>query len=218
MYMANIPLFTSTGAPVSKSLSASDAVFATTVSIPLVHQVFVALLANAREPWAHSKNRGEVRGGGKKPWKQKGTGRARHGSIRSPIWVGGGVAFGPLKERNYSQKINKKMGTAATRMCLTDKLAQSALCAVESFPETGKTKDVVALGSEIAKHMPLAKKSTLVVVEKKTAAVVRSFANMPRVTLVRASDVNAADLLNHQCVLADAAAIAALDARLSSRA
>jgi large subunit ribosomal protein L4 len=79
----------------------------------LVKQVLEAQLANRREPWAHTKTRGEVSGGGRKPWRQKGTGKARHGSTRSPIWVGGGVAHGPRNDRDYSQKVNKKMKRAA---------------------------------------------------------------------------------------------------------
>src|SRR6185436_10884964 len=79
----------------------------------LVQQVLLAQRANARRPWAHAKDRSEVRGGGKKPWRQKGTGRARHGSIRSPLWIGGGKAHGPRKDRDYSQKINKKMKRGA---------------------------------------------------------------------------------------------------------
>ncbi len=104
-----------------KQVELNDAVFNVPVKSSVVHEVFVAQRNNAREPWADTKKRGEVRGGGKKPWQQKGTGRARHGSIRSPIWKGGGVTFGPLSIRNYTTKINKKTRRLATRMCLSDK-------------------------------------------------------------------------------------------------
>ena len=87
----------------------------------LVHQALLAQLANRRNPWAHAKGRGEVRGGGRKPWRQKGTGRARHGSIRSPLWVGGGKAHGPIKSRDYSQKLNKKMRRLAILSVLSKK-------------------------------------------------------------------------------------------------
>ena len=90
----------------------------------LVHRVLMAQAANRRSPWAHAKGRGEVRGGGVKPWKQKHTGRARHGSIRSPIWKGGGVSHGPKKDRDYSQKVNKKMAKAAVFSVLSKKLAR----------------------------------------------------------------------------------------------
>ncbi len=95
------------------SVDLPDTVFGVRYNAALVKQVIDAQLANRRSPWAHTKTRGEVSGGGKKPWRQKGTGRARHGSTRSPIWVGGGVAHGPRNDRDYSQKVNKKMKQAA---------------------------------------------------------------------------------------------------------
>ena len=104
----------------------------------LVHQVMVSQLANRRSPWAHAKGRGEVRGGGKKPWKQKHTGRARHGSIRSPIWKGGGASHGPVKERSFAVKINKKMLRAALSTVLSKRLRDGELKVVEAFPATGK--------------------------------------------------------------------------------
>ena len=102
--MAKISVYNQEGKTL-ESIEVLDAVFGVTPKTSVVHQVYVALLANLRRPWAHTKDRGDVSGGGKKPWKQKGTGRARHGSIRSPIWKGGGVTFGPLSVRNYKQKI-----------------------------------------------------------------------------------------------------------------
>ena len=99
----------------------------------LVHQVVRAMQANARGPVAHTKDRGEVRGGGKKPWKQKGTGRARHGSIRSPIWKGGGATHGPRKERDYTQKINKKMKTKALFTLLSRKWRDGEVVLVENL-------------------------------------------------------------------------------------
>src|SRR3989338_7273411 len=92
-----------------KEMDLNPAVFEVAMNNDLVHQAVVAQAANKRKPLAHTKDKGEVRGGGKKPWKQKGTGRARHGSSRSPLWIGGGVTFGPTNERNFSKKINKKM-------------------------------------------------------------------------------------------------------------
>ena len=106
----------------TKELALNPAVFGVAVKESVVHQVMVAQMANSRVAIAHTKTRAEVRGGGRKPWKQKGTGRARHGSTRSPIWVGGGVTFGPRSDRNFSQKVNKKMKTKALFMCLSDKV------------------------------------------------------------------------------------------------
>ncbi len=120
----------------------SDRVFNVEWNADLVHQALVAQLANRREPLAHTKGRGEVRGGGKKPWKQKGTGRARHGSIRSPIWKGGGVTFGPNKDRNFSKKINAKMNRLAIFAVLSKKVEENRLKVFESFGAVAdKTKD-----------------------------------------------------------------------------
>src|SRR5581483_12233223 len=99
-----------------------DAVFGARWNAAVVKQVLDAQLANRRRPWAHTKDRSDVQGGGKKPWRQKGTGRARHGSIRSPLWVGGGVSHGPRNERDYSQKVNKKMKRAALFVALSRKM------------------------------------------------------------------------------------------------
>src|SRR5262249_12450273 len=107
----------------------------------LVKQVLDAQVANGHEPWAHTKNRSEVRGGGRKPWRQKGTGRARHGSNRSPIWVGGGKAHGPRKDRDYSQKVNKKMKRLALFVTLSKKAKDGELKIFENLAiESPKTK------------------------------------------------------------------------------
>jgi len=119
-----------------------ERIFGTKWNADLVHQALVAQLANRREPLAHTKGRGEVRGGGKKPWKQKGTGRARHGSIRSPIWKGGGVTFGPNKDRNFSKKINAKMNRLAIFSVLSRKVKDNSLKVFENFGAVAdKTKD-----------------------------------------------------------------------------
>jgi large subunit ribosomal protein L4 len=109
----------------------------------LVKQVYDGERANARRPWAHAKGRGEVRGGGRKPWRQKHLGRARHGSIRSPIWVGGGVTHGPLKERDYSVKINKKMRRGALLSLLSRKLKDKELVMLDKLSVSKlKTKEM----------------------------------------------------------------------------
>ena len=135
-----ISLYNQKGETIGK-VKLNPEVFGVKVKSSVVHQVVEAMLANAREAWAHTKTKGEVRGGGRKPWKQKGTGRARHGSIRSPLWVGGGVTFGPRNERNYKKKINKKMKTKDLFMCLSDKVASSQLIVLEDVSlEAPKTK------------------------------------------------------------------------------
>lgn len=179
-------------------LEISDAIFNTQVKPAVVHEVYVAQMNNQREPWADTKNRGEVSGGGKKPWRQKGTGRARHGSIRSPIWKGGGVAFGPLSIRNYQTKINKKTRQAALRMCLSDKIKHQALFVVEHFNFTEpKTKILMTF----LKKLPVGSKSVLILTEKNNPLVRRMVQNVPKVTAEIAPQVNVMDLVNKQLVV-----------------
>ena len=122
--------------------SLPEEIFGGDVNVPLMHQVVTAQLAEARSGTASTKTRSEVRGGGQKPWRQKGTGRARHGSTRSPIWVGGGVVFGP-KPRDHSVKVNKKMRAAALRSALADKAADGRIFVIDGFTDT-KTKAAAA--------------------------------------------------------------------------
>jgi large subunit ribosomal protein L4 len=110
-----------------------EGVFETPWNADLVHQVVVSMMSNARTPVAHTKDRSEVRGGGKKPWQQKGLGRARHGSIRSPIWVGGGVAHGPRNDKNFARKINRKMKAKALYAILTRKLKDGEILFVDTL-------------------------------------------------------------------------------------
>ncbi|HEY9586300.1 MAG TPA: 50S ribosomal protein L4 [Candidatus Paceibacterota bacterium] len=126
-------------------------VFGAKANADLIHQVVVSQTSSARSPIAHTKTRGEVRGGGKKPWQQKGTGRARHGSIRSPIWVGGGVAHGPRNDKNYLRKVNRKMKAAALANVLSGKAKSNEIILVENFALAGKTRDGVAVVRALAK-------------------------------------------------------------------
>lgn len=124
----------------------SEEIFGVKPKMAVIHQVVTAMMANRRQVLAHTKDRGEVRGGGKKPWRQKGTGRARHGSIRSPLWVGGGVTFGPTKERNFKKKINDKMRRKAIFMCLSDRVADKKLILLDEIKlDEIKTKRMVEL-------------------------------------------------------------------------
>jgi large subunit ribosomal protein L4 len=210
--MAKIPLYNAAGKTAGE-LELSDAVFGVKVKPSVVHQVYTALTANLRAPWAHTKDRGDVSGGGKKPWKQKGTGRARHGSIRSPIWKGGGVTFGPLSTRNYKQKINKKMNQTAMRMCLSDRTVEGRMVAVEDFPADGKTKMVAALRDQL----PGKGKSTLLIVGKESEQVGRAMRNIPKLSLARAADLNVVDVLEHQYLVATKDALALLEQRLAKK-
>ena len=207
--MAKAELYDNTGKK-NGNIELNDKVFGVKSKMAVIHQVYVALMANKREPWAHTKDKGEVRGGGKKPWKQKGTGRARHGSIRSPIWRGGGVTFGPLKIRNYKQKINKKMNQAAVRMCLSDKVFTNKLVVVENLPKDGKTK----VATVLRRALPGDKKSTLWLTAVKDDMLKRALSNAVKSDIRLASEVNVIDLLHHQYVIANREAVEVLEKRL----
>lgn len=172
--------------------------FGIKVKPELVQQAVEAQLANSRQVLAHTKGRSEVRGGGKKPWKQKGTGRARHGSIRSPLWKGGGITFGPSKERNFSKAINKKAKQKALFMVLADKINHQRLILVEdlNLPEP-KTKKF----QEILHKLPNKEKSTLVVLDKKNENVIRSSRNLPQVLTEGYQTINIVDLLRYEYLL-----------------
>ncbi len=191
-------------------IEVQDAVFAVPAKSSVMHQVYVAIEANAREPWAHTKTKGEVRGGGRKPWKQKGTGRARHGSNRSPIWKGGGVTFGPRKERNYSKRINKKMKQLATKMLLSQKAKGEKIFVVEGMADLQKTKEMAAMVTAL----PTNGKTTLILTGEKDGIglVVR---NIPKVNMQRAIDVNVVDLMHHQNVIATKGAVETLESRFA---
>lgn len=193
------------------TIDLNDVVFGTKVNTELVHQVYVAARANARQPWAHAKDRSDVAGGGRKPWKQKGTGRARHGSIRSPLWRGGGATFGPLKTRNYKQKVNKKVKAQAVRMCLTDKVQEAKLFVVDGLKTEGKTKALDALKKALG-----ANKTTIVLTAGLDEQVMQSAANVLKTDVKRAEDVNVVDLLHHQFVILSKDAIATLEKRLTA--
>ena len=195
-----------------KDFELNDVVFATPINKEVVHQVFTAMRANARQPWADTKDRSEVSGGGRKPWKQKGTGRARHGSNRSPIWSGGGITFGPLSTRNYKQKINRKVNNLATRMCLSDKLSGSKIVVLDKFEFSGKTKEV----ADLAKKLLAEVRPTLVVLnDEANAENIKALRNIKNFNIVRAQDVNVLDLLNNQYLLISEEAIKFLEKRLA---
>ena len=178
-----------------------DKIFAREWNPDLVHQAVLTQAANRRLPWAHAKNRAEVSGGGKKPWKQKHTGRSRQGSIRSPIWKGGGATHGPVKERNYEQKINKKMLRVAIHSILSKKLAEGQLRVVDSLDlETPKTK---ALFTAIKSFLP-----ALLVAESKNKLVNRASRNIPKAKSLNGSSLNVEDLMKFKNILLDQKAVA----------
>jgi len=188
----------------------------------LVHQVVIGMQANARPVIAHTKHRGEVRGGGKKPWKQKGTGRARHGSTRSPIWKGGGVTHGPRNERVFAVKINKKMRTAALLSVLSRKAKDGEVIFVEKFaftePKTRAAQKMLAAVAKSADAGALvtkAKNAALLAFAEPNAVAKKSFRNIANVAMEEVRNLNPVDLMNHRYLVIEnpAKAIETLSAR-----
>jgi large subunit ribosomal protein L4 len=185
-----------------------EAVFGVAWNPDLVHEVVVGMQANARANTAHTKDRSEVRGGGKKPWKQKGTGRARHGSRRSPIWTGGGVTFGPRNERVYSVKINKKARAKALASVLSKKLADQEVLFVDSLkmdePKTKEAKAIIGALAKGADQVSLAtkrKNAALIVLAERSLATEKSFNNFGNIEVAQAKDINPVDLLTYKYVV-----------------
>ena len=193
----------------SRDLPAS--LFEATVSVSLMHQVVVAGLAGLRAGTHSTKTRGEVRGGGKKPWRQKGTGRARQGSIRSPQWVGGGIAHGP-QPHGHEMRVNKKMKRGAMRSALTDALQSGKLAAIDELSfDTPKTSEA----AKILAALELTGKVLLVLPEPQDA-VERSFRNLSAVRIAYAPSLGVYELLAADRVLFTGAALDILDARESA--
>lgn len=168
-------------------------VFGVKMNQDLVYQVAIAQGANRRQGTAHAKGRGDVRGGGRKPWRQKGTGRARHGSRRSPIWKGGGVTFGPTKERNYKKKVNKKARRLALLMVLSEKAKNDQLVVMDDLKlEKPKTK----LFTEILKALPSAGKKALIALPGAEKNLVLAARNITGIATMEAKDLNCLDLLS----------------------
>ena len=174
----------------------------------LVKLAYDAYLANSRSSHAKTLKRGEVRGGGKKPWKQKGTGRARFGSTRNPIWRHGGVAFGRTGEENFTKKMAKSSKRLAVRQALSMKNAEKAVFVLDKDVKlTGKTKDA----AKVLKDMKLEGKNVLAVVAEKTPEVLRSTNNLPNVKLVRATYLNVFDIMNADAIVFSEAALKATE-------
>ena len=195
----------------------NSAVFGVKAKPALIKQVVVAQQANSRQVLAHAKDRSEVRGGGKKPWKQKGTGRARAGSSRSPIWIGGGVTFGPTKERNFSLKINKKMKKKALFMCLSDKVKNEKIILFDKIElEKIQTKKIVEIlkkidakiiSSKIEKsdekknRSKKRKDSVLLILTDKSENIVKSTRNIPNIKTIKSDCLNVVEVLKYKYLI-----------------
>lgn len=214
----NAKLYTLAAAEPSGDLDLPKGVFDAPWKPALVKQVLVAQQANARRPWAHAKERSDVRGGGAKPWQQKGTGRARHGSTRSPIWVGGGVSHGPSNKRDYSQKVNRRMRQSAIRSVLSKKLADSELRFVADFGlKEPKTKALFARLSSFLSLPPRAKKvDVLIIRNPEDATVTRVARNLVKAKVLSPVSLNVYDLLNYKTILVDRNALPVLAERYAS--
>lgn len=180
-----------------------DELFGGAINVPLMHQVVTAQLAAARSGTASTKTRSEVRGGGTKPWRQKGTGRARHGSIRSPIWVGGGTVFGP-KPRDYSVKVPKKMRKAALRSALASKVNDGVVFVLDGFSET-KTKAAADLlkGAEIEGRVLI----VLDPADEGSRTVDRAFRNLGKAAFSLIGSLSTYDVLVADAILFTTAAL-----------
>ena len=171
-----------------------ESIFGLQWNADLVHQVIVGMQANARQPIAHAKTRGEVRGGGKKPWQQKGTGRARHGSTRSPIWKGGGVTHGPRKDKVYAKKINQKMRQKALLVTLSRKFKDGEVIFVDSIEmQEPKARGAKAVLTSLARVFPaMTKKKNAALVALPTAhrPTMKSFGNFGNIEVCEVRNLN----------------------------
>jgi large subunit ribosomal protein L4 len=175
----------------------NDSVFAAPVNGPLMHQALLRQLANRRQGTHSTKSRGQVAGGGRKPWRQKGTGRARQGSTRAPNWVGGGTVFGPTP-RKYTQAMNKKASRAAIRSALSVKAGSGQIVVLDSVSfEAPKTKSVVSM----LKALGVDEGRVLMVLPQEATNLQLSANNLPQVTLVQSHFLNVRDLLGHDVLL-----------------
>ena len=185
-----------------------ESVFGVPWNADLVHQVVVSMMSSARHPIANTKTRGEVRGGGKKPWRQKGTGRARHGSSRSPIWVGGGVAHGPRADKNYDRKVNKKAKAKALYTILSKKMRDGEILFVDSLsfaaPKAKDAKGILTSFSKIKgfeKFATKPKNVAVIAVDKKSPEVMKSFKNFGNVEVEEFRTINPVSILNHKYIV-----------------
>lgn len=199
-----VATYTKAGAKATTTAKLDKAVFGVTVdNHELVKAAYTMYLANGRDNLAVTKTRGLVSGGGKKPWKQKGTGRARFGSSRVPIWRGGGITFGPTGQENYSHKMNVKAKRLAVRQALSLSAEAGKISVIEALEvKSGKTADLAKLLTKVA-----ATKNVLIVVDNKAPELTRAAANLQNVTVVSAHYVNVYDVLNADSIIFTSAAI-----------
>ncbi len=192
-----IPAYNQNGEKIEE-IELPDEIFNVRFNPDLVHQVVVSQMANRRKVIAHTKDRGEVSGGGRKPWRQKGLGRARHGSIRSPLWRHGGITFGPRKEKVFKKKIPKKMKRKALFMVLSEKARNNCLILLDKLNiKEPKTK----LAREVLKKLSINNQSALVALPSVDRNLILSLNNLPNVQSIQAKDITALDLLSFKYLI-----------------
>jgi large subunit ribosomal protein L4 len=201
-----VPVYNIQGEQVSE-VELRDDIFAAPVNPGLMHQAFVRQMANARLGTHKTKTRGEVRGGGRKPWRQKGTGRARQGSIRAPQWQGGGIVFGP-QPRSYRQKMPRKMRRQALRSALSVKAAESQVRLLDALEMAEpKTKEMVG----ILEKLGLGNGSALILLPQRDEVILRSVRNLPQVRTLVAQYLNVRDLLQYDYILMPLASLEVIE-------
>lgn len=195
------------------TMNLPDGIFGAKWNAVLVKQVLDAQQANARSPWAHTKDRSEVRGGGKKPWRQKGTGRARHASIRSPLWVGGGVSHGPRNERDYSEKVNKKMKRIAVFSVLSKKMKDGEVKVFEDFSiEAPKTKTLaLTLRGLLAMKKYAKRYDVAFITNGNNENILRASSNLTKAKTLPADSLNVYDIMNHKNLFIEKAAVETIE-------
>jgi len=208
-YYMDSPIYNLSGKKVGK-IDLPEGIFNVPWNPALMHQVVTSMQANARTPVAHTKGRGDVRGGGKKPWKQKGTGRARHGSTRSPIWRGGGVTHGPRAEKSYYRAIPKKMRTKALLVALSQKLRDGNILFVDAFPmrepKTAEAKRSILTLSKVSSFEKLAtkrKNAALIALSAPNEFVYKSFRNMGSMQCVEVRNLNPLNVLQYTYLIVE---------------
>ena len=183
------------------TIDLADGIFGLPMNQDLLHQVITSQMSNKRQVLAHTKGRGQVRGGGKKPWKQKGTGRARHGSIRSPIWRGGGVTGGPTKEKNFKKEINKKMMQKALKVALSSKARDGQLFILDSLTlEKPKTKEMDVVMKKFTSILGRLN-NVLLVTPTDAMVLYKSARNLPYLDTIEARNLNPLVLLEANRVI-----------------
>jgi len=191
-----LDLYTQTGEK-KGSVQVSDVLFKAPLNEELMRLAVVRQLANSRQAGAHTKTKAEVSGGGKKPWRQKGTGRARAGSIRSPLWRGGGIIFGPRSNRNFTLRMNKKAVRGAMMSALSQKAAEGSVFVLEGYEAKGpQTKTFAKVLQRLPQH-----RSLLVVLSKKDDVLEKSARNLPAVKTLTAAYLNTYDLLRFDKIM-----------------